>query len=110
MNKIYLRCYSTQCCIVTCNVIVEYTLTVLGHIINMLFATLSASHPCRNLLLPAWQEPKLLEDLTGLTQLHAETHARGMSLQEDSDSTFADPQEAGDSASLPDIDDDWTSL
>ena len=60
------------------------------------------------------QEPKSLEDLTGLTELHAETHARGMSLQEEG--SFSAPHDVSadtpgdDNASIPDIDDDWTSL
>ena len=60
----------------------------------------------------------MLEDLTGLTQLHAETHARGMSLQEGNDDLpgrskaidAANLASAEDSASISDIDDDWTSL
>lgn len=58
------------------------------------------------------QEPKSLEDLTGLTQLHAETHARGMRLQEEGSSSAPHDvsADAPDNASIPDIDDDWTSL
>ncbi len=64
------------------------------------------------------QDPKTLEDLTGLTQLHAETHARGMHHQVDDVSsgkgaeviTRALPGSDEDNASIPDIDDDWTSL
>lgn len=51
------------------------------------------------------QEPKSLEDLTGLTQLHAETQARGMSLQED---PLSHPDVEGED--IPDMEDDWTSL
>ncbi|KAL3133750.1 Ubiquitin-like modifier-activating enzyme ATG7, variant 2 [Trebouxia sp. C0010 RCD-2024] len=53
----------------------------------------------------ALQEPKSLEDLTGLTQLHAETQARGMSLQED---PLSHPDVEGED--IPDMEDDWTSL
>lgn len=59
------------------------------------------------------QEPKSLEDLTGLTELHAETHARGISLREEGSSAPHDVSAdtpGGDNASIPDIDDDWTSL
>ena len=60
------------------------------------------------------QEPTSLEDLTGLTQLHAETHARAMSLQEDDSVSLHDVSGGDapgiDNASIPDIDDDWTSL
>lgn len=60
----------------------------------------------------------MLEDLTGLTQLHAETHARGMHYQgteADTEKAAEDSKPAGtnagsDDASIPDIDDDWTSL
>ena len=58
----------------------------------------------------------MLEDLTGLTQLHAETHARGMHHQgteaeEDAeDSKHARTDAGSDIASIPDIDDDWTTL
>lgn len=60
----------------------------------------------------------MLEDLTGLTQLHAEAHARGMSSQEgDTDQAAHSKSNAAanlasdnDNASIPDIDDDWTSL
>ncbi|KAA6418534.1 MAG: ubiquitin-like modifier-activating enzyme atg7-like [Trebouxia sp. A1-2] len=66
----------------------------------------------------ALQDPKMLEDLTGLTQLHAETHARGMHYQgteADTEKAAEDSKPAGtnagsDDASIPDIDDDWTSL
>ena len=50
------------------------------------------------------QEPKSLEDLTGLTQLHAETQARGLSLQE------APGSHSNVEEDIPDLDDDWTSL
>lgn len=58
------------------------------------------------------QEPKSLEDLTGLTELHAETHARSMSLQAGGSGSTHDLSGAPgeDNASIPDIDDEWTSL
>lgn len=58
------------------------------------------------------QDPKSLEDLTGLTQLHAETQARGMSLQEEDSGSTHDMSAAPgkDNGSIPDIDDEWTSL
>ncbi len=60
----------------------------------------------------------MLEDLTGLTQLHAETHARGMHHQgteadvekDAEDSKLAGRATGSDDASIPDIDDDWTTL
>lgn len=60
----------------------------------------------------------MLEDLTGLTQLHAETHARGMHHQrtetdikkDAEDSKLAGKDVGSDGASIPDIDDDWTTL
>lgn len=59
----------------------------------------------------------MLEDLTGLTQLHAETHARGLHQEADvSTDTGADEGQHverfknEDDLSIPDIDDDWTSL
>ncbi len=60
----------------------------------------------------------MLEDLTGLTQLHAETHARGMhhqgaeaDIEQDAeDSKLAGKISGSDDASIPDIDDDWTTL
>ena len=51
------------------------------------------------------QEPKSLEDLTGLTQLHAETHARGIRAEED---PLAHQNVEGED--IPDLEDDWTSL
>ena len=60
------------------------------------------------------QEPKSLEDLTGLTELHAETHARGISLQGENSGSPHDMSGGDapgvDNASIPDIDDEWTSL
>ena len=60
----------------------------------------------------------MLEDLTGLTQLHAETHARGMHHQgteadvekDAEDSKHARTDAGSDNASIHDIDDDWTTL
>lgn len=51
------------------------------------------------------QEPKFLEDLTGLTQLHAETHARSISIHE---APLSHPDVEGED--IPDMEDDWTSL
>ncbi|KAL3143295.1 Ubiquitin-like modifier-activating enzyme ATG7, variant 2 [Trebouxia sp. C0009 RCD-2024] len=53
----------------------------------------------------ALQEPKFLEDLTGLTQLHAETHARSISIHE---APLSHPDVEGED--IPDMEDDWTSL
>lgn len=55
------------------------------------------------------QEPKSLEDLTGLTGLHAET----LKMQQKADAAAADDNAAADqqeydSNSIPDIDDEWT--
>ena len=50
----------------------------------------------------------MLEDLTGLTKLHAETEARSKLADEKADDTAKTPDEA-DSASIPDID-EWTEL
>lgn len=54
------------------------------------------------------QEPKSLEDLTGLTQLHAET----LRMQQQAEERAAEAVEAGDhsdgSGSIPDIEDEWT--
>ena len=51
------------------------------------------------------QEPKSLEDLTGLTELHAET----MRMQNKADEAAASAsQQRDDSESIPDIDDEWT--
>ena len=55
------------------------------------------------------QEPKHLEDLTGLTELHAET-ARLQLKAEAAAAEAADrsQQDQDDTDSIPDIDDEWT--
>lgn len=56
----------------------------------------------------ALHDPKMLEDLTGLAKLHAETEARSKLADEKAGDVAQTPDEA-DSASIPDID-DWTEL
>lgn len=57
----------------------------------------------------ALQDPKSLEDLTGLTELHAET-ARLQLKAEAANEARSKAQERGDDDddSIPDIDDEWT--
>ena len=56
------------------------------------------------------QEPKSLEDLTGLTELHAETARLQLKAEAAADEASRKGQERGedDSESIPDIDDEWT--
>ena len=60
------------------------------------------------MLTPKVQDPKMLEDLTGLTKLHAETEARSTFAEDKADQPARAADEA-DSTSIPDID-DWTEL